>query len=125
MFNEVVSPFEKYSGSEVVDQLKSNGFDAVIVIDIRQVGSERKSEHIPDSMIEAMSFSISHKHVPDYNEKYRPTIIRVYHLGSGGLLWYGEGLVNATHDSVNWHKKSGKILAKKLASALNQAGFLN
>lgn len=130
-FNQVVSPFKKYTDKEVVERLKSQGVDAIIVVDIQMAGGrraeleeQRRISKIPEDMAGALSFVANHKHSPNWHGKYRLTTVTLYHLATGGIIWKGTGQVNADKTSIKWHKKSGRMLARKLGRALKRTGIL-
>jgi len=130
-FNQVVSPFKKYTDKEVVERLKSQGVDAIVVVDIQMAGGrrteleeQRRISKIPEDMAGALNFTITHKHSPNRRGKYRLTTVTLYHLATGGIIWKGNGQVNANKTSIKWHKVSGRMLARKLGRALKRTGIL-
>ncbi len=130
-FNQVVSPFKEYTKESVIDKLKSQMVDAVVVVDIQMAGGrkgelaeQRRISSIPEDMAGALEFIANHHHQPSYRSKYRATTVTVYHLKTGGIIWRGTGQVNASKDSIKWQKVSGRMLARKLGKALKRTGIL-
>ena len=130
-FADVIPPFKQYTSKEVLDKLTSQQVTAAVIIDIQLAGGSyaeederRKASSIPQDMTGALGFSANYRPRPSRRGKYRGTTVTVYHLASGGVIWRGTGQVNANKDSVKWHKRSGRMLAKKLSRALKEAGVL-
>lgn len=130
-FNQVVSPFKTYTGKEVISRLKSQGVDAVVIVDIQMAGGrraeleeQRRNSKIPEDMIGALEFTANHKHSPNWRGKYRLTTVTLYHLDTGNIIWQGSGQVNGNKTSIKWHKVSGRMLARKFGKALKRTGIL-
>lgn len=124
---EVIPPKPSYTPKQVMGQLKKQGIDAAVIIDIQQnlmrAASEANTSVIPAAMPAALKFAASHQHNPAYGAKYQPTRVRVYDLKSGSVVFEGQGMVNATATSRKWHKVSGKFLSVKLAKYLRKGQF--
>lgn len=127
---DVVSSFKKHNGSEVISILRKQQVDAVAVVDIKMDGGmygyprELEDQGMPKDMAGALEYSANLEYRPRFNGKYRTTNITVFDVKTGGVIWQGNGKVNATQDSRKWHKKSGVVLAKRFAKYMRKAKVL-
>jgi hypothetical protein len=129
-FENVVTGFKKHTGPEVIALLKQQRVDAVAVVDIKMDGSNytlpasQDDSLLPGDMLPALEYIANYKYQPRFNGKYRTTTVTVYDVKTGGVIWKGQGIVNATQDSRKWHKKSGKYLAIRFAKYMHKARLL-
>lgn len=132
-FGNVISEYKaELTGEEIIDMLKAQQVEAVAIVDIQMDGSRRyqyseeqeKELYVPNGMSAALAYSANHRYRPKFNGKYRSTTVVVYDVKTGGIMWQGDGSVNATRSSRKWHKKSGKVLAKRFAKYMRKARIM-